>query len=673
MGMLQVVHKLDKQEEQLCKVHLDSNFPFTKLPNIKYIGCEVHYVDYVDTYEFYIHEIEAIMLKLGYPSPQMNEIDVINLSKYIPHKKFIEVYTKHGKKNSLTYFMSPNAKGKVVIEESPEDDVKEAEVHYRKVRIGNSKIGDGSCSKRLNLDVIDKLKKKTSDQDVTIGEGSTSKNVDNIHNVVDEISGVKDATTSVLNNEVITKIDNFRDEMNGGQDNKDIEGHYNTHDNDLFDNLMEPFIGNDLHEQEHLDYEDEVSNSEDDEFEDKYDEDYIMDEENNIHYVDVDIDDFILNFDSDVEGGGYINDTHVGDEPRDMTGILWMKDLIKTTKEQLLSKSWEKKKGTTLEKYTKLMALYSGFVPISNKGQVCSQVTTSKSKGKELHLQKKLNMDLKSYSHMITDKEIRACTATSSGAKSTHSFESYTGLISKEILGRCFMDKVFREKYLVRKHVIGDYTRQYELLMDYVLELQPTNFDTTVKTDACSEPNHASLTRQFRSPLQIGFKLGLRDLLGLDCSFTKGPFLGQVLSTVGLDSINGIYPLPLSLKTQVAGSIMAIIAQLFTNVHHRWNAGDKYQITRVLQDQHVVDVRKNHYSCRKCKLIGITWKHENATLNEMSKDSEDELEIYKLVHKMHGKYHTYLRWSQSRVDPCRPKVISIKENSSPTSHSCGKA
>lgn len=38
------------------------------------------------------------------------------------------------------------------------------------------------------------------------------------------------------------------------------------------------------------------------------------------------------------------------------------------------------------------MALYSGFVPISNKGQVCSQVTTSKSKGKELHLQKKLNM-----------------------------------------------------------------------------------------------------------------------------------------------------------------------------------------------------------------------------------------------------------------------------------------
>lgn len=32
---------------------------------------------------------------------------------------------------------------------------------------------------------------------------------------------------------------------------------------------MEPFIGNDLHEQEHLDYEDEVSNSEDDEVPEK--------------------------------------------------------------------------------------------------------------------------------------------------------------------------------------------------------------------------------------------------------------------------------------------------------------------------------------------------------------------------------------------------------------------
>ncbi|XP_052625000.1 uncharacterized protein LOC111916210 [Lactuca sativa] len=40
----------------------------------------------------------------------------------------------------------------------------------------------------------------------------------------------------------------------------------------------------------------------------------------------------------------------------------------------------------------------------------------------------------------------------------------------------------------------------------------------------------------------LGFKSGLRDFLGLDGTFMKGPYLGQVLTAVGLDSNNGIYP-----------------------------------------------------------------------------------------------------------------------------------
>nr|KAJ0200205.1 hypothetical protein LSAT_V11C600322570 [Lactuca sativa] len=87
------------------------------------------------------------------------------------------------------------------------------------------------------------------------------------------------------------------------------------------------------------------------------------------------------------------------------------------------------------------------------------------------------------------------------------------------------------------------------MLRDYVLELQASNPDTTVKIDVCSEPNPDSPTRQFRriyvrsGPLKKGFKACLRDLLGFDGAFMKGPFLGQVLSAVGLDSNNGIYPL----------------------------------------------------------------------------------------------------------------------------------
>nr|GFB61575.1 hypothetical protein [Tanacetum cinerariifolium] len=43
------------------------------------------------------------------------------------------------------------------------------------------------------------------------------------------------------------------------------------------------------------------------------------------------------------------------------------------------------------------------------------------------------------------------------------------------------------------------------------------------------------------------FRACRRDLLGLDGAFMKGPFPGQVLAAVGLDSNNGIYLLKYAL------------------------------------------------------------------------------------------------------------------------------
>ncbi|XP_022041136.1 uncharacterized protein LOC110943709 [Helianthus annuus] len=107
--------------------------------------------------------------------------------------------------------------------------------------------------------------------------------------------------------------------------------------------------------------------------------------------------------------------------------------------------------------------------------------------------------------------------------------------------------KAYRAKTKARKMVEGDYSSQYGLLRDYVLELQSKNPGTTVKIDL--EPGHPrDLTRQFRriyvclGALKQGFKALGRDLLGLDGAFMKGPYPGQLLSAVGVDSNNGIYP-----------------------------------------------------------------------------------------------------------------------------------
>nr|KAJ0184843.1 hypothetical protein LSAT_V11C900494740 [Lactuca sativa] len=553
---------------------------FTKLPDIKYTGGEVRYVDYVDIDEFSVHELDAIMLDLGYPDPRMielsvespviyyhfripngdfqfglralgNDQDVINLSKFIQNNKLIEVYTEHGKTNLLTYFMSPNAKGKVVIEELPEND----------------------------------------DQ-----------------------------------------------------------------------------------------------------------------------------------------GAKYEAEVHVESPLRNMN-----------------------------------------HVGIS-------------------------------------------------------------------------MDKVFRAKDMARKHVTGDYTKQFELLRDYALELQATNPDTTVKIDVCPNGNPASPTRQFRriyvclGPLKKGFKACLRDLVGLDGAFMKGPFPGQVLTAVGLDSNNGIYPLAYAIvESENTASwkwflenlgddlelgsnsnytfisdrqkgLQIAVDQLFPNAEHRycirhihdnmrkkwgqteyrdhlwrcasattipefehlmkefseydkeacqwlkqippvhwarshfsgravsdvlisnmcevfngkiekgrdkpvisclefireylmkricnvmkamkkakgpltptatdildarkkgasqyiarWNGANKYQVTAALQDQHVVDVRNQTCTCRKWELMGIPCRHAIATLNEMSKDPEAELDIYKWVHKVYW-LETWQKAYSFKVEPIKGRPMWPKSN-----------
>lgn len=70
-----------------------------------------------------------------------------------------------------------------------------------------------------------------------------------------------------------------------------------------------------------------------------------------------------------------------------------------------------------------------------------------------------------------------------------------------------------------------------------------------MKLEVCNEPNPDVQTRIFKriyiclGALKLGFKSGKRELLGLDGCFLKGPHPGQILTAVGLDSNNGIYPL----------------------------------------------------------------------------------------------------------------------------------
>ncbi|GJV19328.1 mutator type transposase [Tanacetum coccineum] len=58
--------------------------------------------------------------------------------------------------------------------------------------------------------------------------------------------------------------------------------------------------------------------------------------------------------------------------------------------------------------------------------------------------------------------------------------------------------KAFRAKQEAEKKLRGDYTQQYKMLRDYVMELQETNPNTTVKIHVQSEANHEVPTRVFK-------------------------------------------------------------------------------------------------------------------------------------------------------------------------------
>ncbi|CAI9271781.1 unnamed protein product [Lactuca saligna] len=898
---------------------------FTKLPDIKYTGgypdprmIELSVESPVIYYHFRIPngDFQFGLRALG------NDQDVINLYKFIQNNKLIEVYTEHGKTNLLTYFMSPNAKGKVVIEELPENDDQgakyEAEVHvesplrnmnhvndepigeymslilfgsktdafspeYRRGRVGNSKREEGSCSKRLNLEDIDDLKEKEN----------TNEGVKEVHEAATVVEGCYNPFTS--------NIANVGDEMIGVHDNDHIDGCYNTPPinddeqyNELFDNLMENLNGSDEYVEE---YEGDVESEESDEEyekdegddhdgkqsenEDKVDD--IMDEENNIEDVDVDMADFFLNVESDVEGA-CINDGHepedmevinneefesldegsdqdrerralirnLGKEKRCNLGSVHIQSFSvgqkfkskKELKELIDVHALETRRNLFFKKNDsqRLRAQCRGVVPVINKGQVGTKPTTSKSKGKEVKTQKET---CGWYIHAS-----RACTASLICKKIIDQVEADPKIPLRAIQDHfqktyqvgISMDKVFRAKDMARKHVTGDYTKQFELLRDYALELQATNPDTTVKIDVCPNGNPASPTRQFRriyvclGPLKKGFKACLRDLVGLDGAFMKGPFPGQVLTAVGLDSNNGIYPLAYAIvESENTASwkwflenlgddlelgsnsnytfisdrqkgLQIAVDQLFPNAEHRycirhihdnmrkkwgqteyrdhlwrcasattipefehlmkefseydkeacqwlkqippvhwarshfsgravsdvlisnmcevfngkiekgrdkpvisclefireylmkricnvmkamkkakgpltptatdildarkkgasqyiarWNGANKYQVTAALQDQHVVDVRNQTCTCRKWELMGIPCRHAIATLNEMSKDPEAELDIYKWVHKVYW-LETWQKAYSFKVEPIKGRPMWPKSN-----------
>ncbi|GJV44371.1 heat stress transcription factor B-4-like protein [Tanacetum coccineum] len=101
--------------------------------------------------------------------------------------------------------------------------------------------------------------------------------------------------------------------------------------------------------------------------------------------------------------------------------------------------------------------------------------------------------------------------------------------LQRELEDQISMSKAFRAKAKAEREIKGDH----------------------IAVERNADPSFP--TRVFQiiyiclEALKLGFRACRIDMLGLDGAFMKGPFPGQVLVAVGLDSNNGIYPLAYAL------------------------------------------------------------------------------------------------------------------------------
>ncbi|KAL4578998.1 hypothetical protein LXL04_015133 [Taraxacum kok-saghyz] len=683
---------------------------FTNFRDRKYIDGKVNYVDMVDIDEFSIHDLDAIMrgLRYGVPPyiyyhflvpngdfqfgfrPLGNDSDLINLAQYVADHKLIRVYTEHGECTLLTYYMNPNPVRKVTLAQLDEDDeVVESQSkiaalpvsneanaivpispEYNRNRLWNQEKVMSSCTKRLIMEEFDiglyqqileagsfvhvgtsgtekvgtSEKEHVEKEQVVIEEIVEDDQVEKEQVVIEEI--VED--DQVENEQVVIDeiVEDDQVEDQGVNEEVVVEDQgVNVTEAQLHEFNLEDYM--DFSEFENVEVQGGASEGPSDtDDDDSQDSDYWVDEENIIHDVEVDMRDFHMSIDTDVEFMERPVNTNKGtddDASREELDVIdndeWdsmeedsdldrkrravLKDLGKEkvcsegqvhkvkfhigqkykSKKELKDKiqlhALETRRNLFFIKNDKcrLRAICKGVVAGStssdvtegcrksqrNRKEVGGPTTigknksSNKGKGKDKCVQEKDsscpwviqasrsttedNWYVKTYVQQHTclnTRKIRSATATFLSKQIMDQVETNLTVPVKSLQSQLqkkyhvgfSIHKIFRAKSEARKHVVGDYTKQYDVLRDYILELQSTNPDTTVKLDLVSGPNLDNVTSRCFNRIYIclgamkkGFRAGMRDFLGLDGAFMKGPFPGQILTAVGVDSNNGIYPL----------------------------------------------------------------------------------------------------------------------------------
>ena len=187
-------------------------------------------------------------------------------------------------------------------------------------------------------------------------------------------------------------------------------------------------------------------------------------------------------------------------------------------------------------------------------------ILISKQKGCPFYLRVRKSMQA-TYWQVVTFKDEHCCFGTATNSQDTPKWASKM-LMSllmhspdmrlKAIVAyalekwgfRMSMDQAYRAKVKAMEKIEGATKDQYKHLRSYVAELIEKNKNSTVKIKCDLTPHGPVFERMYvcLEACKNAFVTTCRPLIGLDGCFLKGEFGGQLLSEVGKDGNNQMFP-----------------------------------------------------------------------------------------------------------------------------------
>ncbi|KAK9050240.1 hypothetical protein SSX86_030792 [Deinandra increscens subsp. villosa] len=546
------------------KLHHGGNF--SKFPGRCYQGGKIDHVDMIDIDKFSVHDMDTVMLRLGYKEaepiyyhflepgkdldyglqPLSCDTDVLKLNKYVPPHTLICVYTEHGR-SSVPIITSSSVR---IVEVVGEKEARIEEMEFDELFSYDKQLdGDGQCKAIVHYAQSYEVPDEVAEQ---VAKDVVNVEIYNDEVANDQVDNDEGSDDQVEDDEGSDDSDYVQDDDNGMDD-------YDVDMRDFRINV-DPDV-------------EELLESDND------NEDEVLDNENFLQQRQMDVDEgrnlFYLGqlFGTKEECKSLIR-AHAVETRRDIRVVKDEDDRVRAVckggfgeknsakcdkdkgkgvmldkdKGKGLMKDKDKGKGVMLNKDKNI----GGRGKKTNPHQFQCPWVLLLSKVGESWMVRTLILEHK----CLPVRKSYACTSTYLSKKLVEQVAENPEIpvkavqeqLQRELQLRISKMKAFRAKALAKKEVYGDYIAQYALLRDYVNELKSKNPGTTVKIEVEPTVDPDISTRRFKriyiclGALKNGFKAIGRELLGLDGAFMKGPFPGQILSAVGIDPNNSIYP-----------------------------------------------------------------------------------------------------------------------------------